>query len=201
MENIIKNTDVSGLKSLGNNNIIVNCVFLGDDIVIGNNCNISDSIISSGTFITDSYVEKSNIGKNCKVGPYTHIRPDTNIMNNCKIGNFVEIKNSQIGDGTKISHLTYVGDAIIGSNVNLGCGVVFCNYNGISKNVSIIGDNCFIGSNVNIIAPVKIEKDTYICAGTTVTNSTGEGEFVIGRVKAENKPKYKYYLKNKKKVS
>lgn len=199
MENIITNTDITHLKSIGVNNIITNCVFVGEDIIIGNNCTLIDCFVSSGTMITDSYMEKSSIGKYCSIGPYARIRPDTYIRDNCKIGNFVEIKNSQIGSGSKISHLTYVGDAIIGSNVNLGCGVVFCNYNGINKNVSIIGDNCFIGSNVNIIAPVKIQKDTYVCAGTTITSDTNEGDFVIGRTRAEIKQKYKYYLKNKRK--
>ena len=93
--------------------------------------------------------------------------------------------------------MSYIGDAIIGDKTNIGCGVVFANYNGVNKNISVVGKNCFIGSNVNIVAPVKIKDDTFVCAGTTVTSDTSEGDFVIGRVKAEVKKNYSYYLKNK----
>jgi bifunctional UDP-N-acetylglucosamine pyrophosphorylase/glucosamine-1-phosphate N-acetyltransferase len=197
--NKILHTNVENLKALGSNNYIENCKFIGRDIVIGNNCTLKNIIVGKGTLITDSYIEDSLIGKNCNIGPFSRIRPKSNIGNDCKIGNFVEIKNSQIGNGVKAGHLSYIGDAIVGDNTNIGCGVVFANYNGIDKNISVVGKNCFLGSNVNIIAPVKICDDTFVCAGTTVTDNTEEGDFLIGRVRAESKKNYMYYLKNKRK--
>lgn len=197
MKNIINNSDLTNLKSIGINNVIINTVFDGKDIVVGNNCTIKNCIIKDKTCITDSYLEESNIGSNVSIGPYSHVRPNCSIGDNCKIGNYVEIKNSTIGANTKVNHLAYIGDAIIGKNSNIGCGVIFCNYNGVEKNISIVGDNCFVGSNSNIIAPVKIANDTYICAGTTVTKNSDSGDFVIGRVNAETKPNYSYYLKTK----
>ena len=194
--NLIVRSEIFGIKEIGNNNVIINSKFIGDDIVIGNNCTIKNTVVASGTYITDSYIENSLIGKNCNVGPYSRIRPNCNIGDNCRIGNFVELKNVQLGEGVKASHLSYIGDAIVGKNTNIGCGVVFANYNGKNKNISVVGKNCFIGSNVNIIAPIKLEDDTFICAGTTVTDSTNKGDFVIGRTKAIVKSKYSFYLKN-----
>ena len=109
------------------------------------------------------------------------------MADNVKVGAFVELKNAYVGKGTKIPHLSYVGDAELGENVNVGCGVVFANYDGKKKQKSKVGNNVFIGCNVNIVAPVNIADDTYICAGTTVTKDTQPGDFVIGRVRQENK--------------
>ena len=197
MDNQIVGSDISNIKSIGHSNTIINSTFIGNNIIIGNNCTIKNTIVADGTKITDSYIEDCLLGKDCQVGPFARIRGKTNIGDMCKIGNFVEIKNSELGNCVKASHLSYIGDAIIGDNTNIGCGVVFANYNGVNKNISIVGKNCFIGSNVNVIAPVLIRDDSYICAGTTITNSTERGDFVIGRVKAESKNNYKYYLKNK----
>ena len=197
--NTIIASDISNIKEIGNNNTIINCCFTGDGIVIGNNCTLKNVSVGENSVITDSYIEDSFVGKDCKIGPFSRIRPQTNIGDGCKIGNFVEIKNSQLGKSVKAGHLAYIGDAIIGNNTNIGCGVVFANYNGVKKNISIVGNNCFLGSNVNIVAPVKIKDETYICAGTTVTNDTEEGDFVIGRIPAEIKKKYSYYLRNKQK--
>lgn len=192
-------SDISNLKEIGQNNIIINTKFVGKNIVIGNNCTIKNSIIADGTTITDSYIEDSLIGKDCKIGPFSRLRPKCNIGDGCKIGNFVELKNCQMGNGVKASHLSYIGDAIVGDDTNIGCGVVFANYNGVDKNISIVGKNCFIGSNVNVIAPIKIKDDTYVCAGTTITENTEEGDFVIGRVKDSVNKKYSFYLRNKRK--
>ena len=197
MNNIIVGSDITNLKSCGHGNTIINSKFIGNNIEIGNNCTLKNVVVAEGTFITDSFLEDCLLGKNCKVGPYSRVRGKTNIGDNCKIGNFVEIKNSELGSGVKASHLSYIGDAIIGENTNIGCGVVFANYNGVNKNISLIGKNCFIGSNVNIVAPVKIKDETYICAGTTITQDTEEGDFVIGRVKPIVKKNYCYYIKNK----
>ncbi len=197
MNNNIVGTDISDLKSIGCGNIIINCKFVGNSIEIGNNCTLKNVIVAEGTYITDSYLEDCLIGRECKIGPYTRVRGKSSIGDRCKLGNFVEIKNSELKKGVKASHLSYIGDAIIGDNTNIGCGVVFANYNGINKNISVVGKNCFIGSNVNIIAPIKIKDDTFVCAGTTITESTNNGDFVIGRVKSETKENYRYYLKNK----
>ena len=157
---------------------------------------VEDSIIGKDSEVISSHVFSSRIGENVRLGPNAHIRPNTIIGNNCRIGNFVEIKNSTIGENTKIAHLTYVGDAEIGSNCNIGCGVVFVNYNGKQKNRIKIGNNVFIGSNCNLIAPLEIEDNVYICAGTTVTKNLKEDDFVIGRLYEEIKPNRAHkYLK------
>ena len=160
---------------------------VGDGVLIKSGSVLTDVVLGAGTIIDNSIVSNSVIGENCKIGPFTHVRPNCRISDNVKIGSFVEIKNSVVGRGTKIPHLSYVGDAEIGENVNIGCGVVFANYNGKIKQKSFVGNNVFVGCNVNIIAPVKIADDTYICAGTNVTEDTHQGDFVIGRVRQENK--------------
>ena len=142
---------------------------------------IEDSRIERESEIVSSHIYGSEVGQNTRVGPNAHIRPKSKIGKNCRIGNFVEIKNSTIGDNTKIAHLTYVGDARIGKNCNIGCGVVFANYNGKEKNTIVVGDNVFIGSNCNLIAPLNIPDNVYICAGTTLTKDLREYDFVIGR--------------------
>lgn len=192
----MENSDVSHLKSLGDGNTIVDCVFDGENIVVGNNCTLKSLVVRDGTTITDSHLRDCVIGEKCSIGPYSRIRGEVLIGNNCRIGNFVEIKNAKLGNGVKASHLSYLGDVIIGDNTNIGCGVVFANYNGKEKNVSVVGKECFVGCNSTIIAPVKIADETYICAGTTVTRSTNVGDFVIGRKRAETKEKYSFYKKN-----
>ena len=195
--NNIVGSDVADIRKIGNGNTIINCKFVGNNIEIGNNCTLRNVIVADNTLITDSYLEDCIIGKDCTVGPYTRIRGKTVIGDKCRLGNFVEIKNSELGKGVKASHLAYIGDAMVGDNTNIGCGVVFANYNGVNKNISVVGKNCFIGSNVNIVAPVNIKDDTFVCAGTTITENTEEGSFVIGRVRAEENKKYRYFLKNK----
>lgn len=160
---------------------------IGNDCIIKAGSVLKDVTLEAGCIVENSTVEESLIKTGCKIGPYCHIRPNCTLGNNVKVGSFVEIKNSKIGDGTKIPHLSYVGDADIGKNVNIGCGVVFANYNGRIKQRSTVGDNVFIGCNVNIVAPVNIASNSYICAGTTVTKDTEEGDFVIGRVRQENR--------------
>lgn len=160
-------------------------------------CVINNSKIESDCNVMQSYIEDSIVQSGTTVGPFAHIRPNSVIGKNCKIGNFVEIKNSIIGDGTKISHLAYVGDAVVGKNCNIGCGVIFANFNGRQKNKIEIGDNVFVGSNCNLIAPLKIESNVYICAGTTVTQDLKADDFVIGRVKQVVKHgRANKYLKN-----
>lgn len=127
-----------------------------------------------------SHIEDSKIGKSCKVGPYARLRSNAVVGDNCRIGNFVEIKNSLLESGVKAAHLAYIGDAQIGSGSNIGCGVIFCNYDGVKKHKTVVGENCFIGSNVNLIAPVSIGGNSFIAAGTTVCQSLPERSFVKG---------------------
>lgn len=188
-----KNIFISKESMLGKNTKIENnvqilgCCKIGENVRILSGSRIEDSIIGNDCIVDSSIIKESNIGSCCKIGPFSHIRPNCILCDNVKVGSFVEIKNSIIGSGSKIPHLSYVGDAEIGENVNIGCGVVFANYNGKIKQKSKIGNNVFVGCNVNIVAPVDIADDTYICAGTTVTNDTEKGDFVIGRVRQENK--------------
>ena len=167
-------------------------------MVIMPNCYIKNCTIGNGTVFNYSQAEDAVVGNRVSVGPFARLRPKAIIGDNAKIGNFVEIKNAVVGEGSKVSHLAYVGDADIGKNCNIGCGAIFVNYNGKVKNRTIVGDNCFIGSNCNVIAPVKIESDCYICAGTTVTEDLNSDDFVIGRVRQQVKENRAHeYLKQK----
>ena len=180
------------------NNRIEGDTEIGDDVVIMPNCYIKNCNIGKGTTFNYSQAENAVVGENVSIGPFARLRPNAKICDNAKIGNFVEIKNAVIGKGSKVSHLAYVGDADVGKDCNIGCGVIFVNYNGRTKNRSTVGDNCFIGSNCNIIAPVNIASDSYICAGTTITDDVKSGDFVIGRARQEVKEGRAYkYLKNK----
>ncbi len=163
-----------------NNNIIGNTV-IGKGTVIMPNCIITDSIIGENAKVTAAVMEEARVGDNTTVGPFAYLRKGACIGNHCRIGDFVEIKNSVIGDYTKASHLAYVGDVTIGERCNVGCGVIFVNYDGKKKHRSTVEDNCFIGSNCNIIAPVTLRANSYIAAGTTVTDETPNDSFVIGR--------------------
>lgn len=179
-----------------NNNVYIGEVSIGDNTRILHNNTLIDSVIGQDSSITDSYIEDSTIGDGVEVGPFAHIKAGSIIGDGAVIGNYVEVKNSTIGRKTKIKHLTYVGDATIGDNCNIGCGVIFANYNGRKKNRITIGNNCFIGSNVSLIAPLSIADDCYICAGATVTSDLKKGDFVIGRVRETIKPDRAYdYLK------
>lgn len=163
-----------------------NC-FIGDRCVIRSGSVLVDTVLGEGCEVENSKIEKSQFGKNCHIGPFANVRCGCVVGDCVKVGAFVEIKCAFIASGCKMAHLSYIGDAQLGENVNVGCGVVFANYDGKKKQRSIVGNNVFIGCNVNIIAPVNIADDTYICAGTTVTKDTQKGDFVIGRVRQENK--------------
>ena len=167
------------------NNRIEGNTVIGDNVVLLPNNYIVDTVIGEGTTINYSQSEDAVIGKNCKIGPFSRLRPKAKLGDDVHVGNFVEIKNANVGDGTKANHLAYVGDADIGKGCNIGCGAIFVNYNGKIKQRSVVGDNCFIGSNCNVIAPVVIEKNSYVCAGTTVTHNVKEDDMVIGRVREQ----------------
>jgi len=171
---------------------------------------LKNSIVEETVVIkANTYMEEAHVGKNTSVGPFARLRPGTKLGKNVKIGNFVEIKKSQIGDESKISHLSYLGDAIVGKNVNIGCGFITCNYDGVNKHITEIGNNAFIGSDVQAIAPIHIGDDTYVASGTTLTKNVNKGALAIARQKQENKEAYAERLrarmlaaaKNKKKES
>lgn len=159
---------------------------IGDDCKILPNTRIENSVILEKCIIESSVICDSFVGKNTSIGPFAYLRPKTKVLNNVKIGNFVEVKNSIVGNNTKVPHLSYVGDSDIGENCNLGCGVITVNYNGKDKNRTVIKDNCFVGCNSNLIAPVIVESNSYIAAGTTVIKKVTSKSLAIGRVRQKN---------------
>lgn len=156
---------------------------IGEDVFIGMNTTIEDSEIADSVEITQSVIEKSTIHSGADVGPHSHLRPESVIGENAHIGNYVEIKKATIGEATKIGHHTYVGDAEVGKNVNIGCGVVFANYDGKAKSKTIVGDDSFIGSNSNLVAPVKLGEKTFIAAGSTITEEVPSDALGIARAR------------------
>lgn len=168
------------------NNIIEGNTKIGEDCLILQNCRIANSVIENGVEIQASVVLDSKIGENTTVGPFAYIRPESTIGKDARIGDFVEIKKSTIGDNTKVSHLTYIGDAEVGSGCNFGCGTVVVNYDGKAKHKTVIGDNSFIGCNTNLVSPVKVGDNSYIAAGSTITLEVKEGDLAIARAKQKN---------------
>ncbi len=153
---------------------------------IGPNSMIRDSVIGEGTTVNASQVNESTVGCHTTVGPFTYVRPNCRIGDHCRVGDFVEMKNSVIGDGTKISHLTYVGDSDVGERVNFGCGTVTTNYDGHKKYRCTIGDDVFLGCNTNLIAPVTLGNGSYTAAGTTVTDDVPADALAIARSRQTN---------------
>ncbi len=160
---------------------------IGEGCVLLPNNRISKSTVGNGTEVASSVLTSATVGEACHVGPFAYLRPGSCVGNHIKIGDFVEIKNSNIGDGTKISHLTYVGDADVGKDVNLSCGVVFSNYDGRNKYRTIVEDGAFIGCNTNLVAPVKVGKNGYTAAGSTITEDVPEDALAIARARQTNK--------------
>lgn len=154
---------------------------IGSGCKIGPYASIENSVIGNDTSVKKSEIIDAVVGDKTTVGPFAYLRPNANIGNNCKIGDFVEVKNAIFGDGSKASHLSYIGDAEVGKNVNIGCGVVFVNYDGKNKFKSIVKDNAFLGSNSNLVAPLIIEEDTFIATGSTITEDVPNGCLAIAR--------------------
>jgi bifunctional UDP-N-acetylglucosamine pyrophosphorylase/glucosamine-1-phosphate N-acetyltransferase len=163
---------------------------IGEDCVIGPNAEITASEVGDGAAIKFSVIAESIVGPESAVGPYANLRPGSKLGRGCKIGDFVELKNAVLDDGSKVSHLSYVGDAVVGKDVNIGCGAITVNYDGFNKAVTEIGDHAFIGSNVNLIAPVKVGDGAYVVAGSTVTQDVPAGDLAIARERQVNKPGY-----------
>ena len=185
--------DIRGNLQVGRDVVIdVNCVFegdvtLADGVVIEPNCIIINSTIAKGSHIKAfSHIEDSVLADDCDIGPYARLRPGTDLAEGVKIGNFVETKKAVIAKGSKINHLSYVGDAVIGSDVNIGAGTITCNYDGVNKSKTEIGDNAFIGSNSALVAPVKIGAGATIGAGSVITKNVGDADLAIGRAKQTN---------------
>lgn len=188
-----------GKNCIIENSVIKNCIILDNciiknselnDCIIYNNCIISNStifnkvIIERETKITNSQIyNETHIGSNCTVGPFAHIHDFSDIGDNCRIGNYVEIKKSIVEEKTKIAHLSYIGDATIGKSVNVGAGVIFCNYDGKNKHKTNVGNNTFIGSNSILIAPITIGKNCKIGAGSCVTKDVDDNSFYLSRTK------------------
>jgi bifunctional UDP-N-acetylglucosamine pyrophosphorylase / glucosamine-1-phosphate N-acetyltransferase len=173
------------------NVVIEGLVILGDRVTIGpgvvlRNCRIGhDSEI-----LAHSLIEEAEIGEGCHIGPFARLRPGTQLADQARIGNFVEVKKSQIGRGSKVNHLSYIGDTTMGSGVNIGAGTITCNYDGANKHQTTIGDNAFIGSDTQLVAPVSIGEGATIGAGSTITRDTPAGQLTLSRSKQVSYPNW-----------
>lgn len=195
-------TYISPLVKVGRDTTIYPNVFIHGKTVIGKGCTIFpnvriiDSTIKNNAIIRDAcLIEESTVGQEAEVGPMAHLRPATSLGKRVKVGNFVEIKKSNIGDNSKAGHLAYIGDAEIGRNVNIGAGTITCNYDGTNKHKTIIGDNVFIGSDSQLVAPVTIDRGSYIGAGSTITRDVPKESLSTSRAKQKT---FKNWVKNKK---
>ena len=182
--------DIRGSLACGQDvSIDVNCVFegdvvLGNDIVIGPNCVLKNVRIKAGTRVEAfSHLEDAEVGAHCRIGPYARLRPGTQLDEHVHIGNFVEVKKSTVGAGSKANHLAYIGDSEVGKNVNIGAGTITCNYDGVNKSKTIIGDGAFIGSDSTLVAPVTIGAGAYIGAGSTITKQAPPAKLTLTRAK------------------
>ena len=206
-----KTTYVDRAVEIGRDTVLYpNCILqgktkIGERCIIESNSKISDSIIGNEVTIrSNSVITESKIEEGASIGPFAHLRPLTEVKPKAKIGNFVEVKKSVIGKGSKANHLAYIGDSLVGEEVNIGAGTITCNYDGFEKHQTIIGDRVFVGSNVELVAPVKVGSRSWIGAGTTVTKDVPEGALAISRVKQKNikgwsKKTELHHKKNKKK--
>ena len=185
--------DVRGRLTVGQDvSIDVNCVFIGevelaDGVVIGPNCVIENSRIGADTVVkANSVLEQAEVGNGCDIGPFARLRPGTRLAAGAKIGNFVETKKAVIGAGSKVNHLSYIGDTQVGEHANIGAGTITCNYDGINKHQTTIGDGAFIGSNTSLVAPVSIGNNATIGAGSTITGDVKDDQLAVARGKQRN---------------
>ncbi len=190
--------DVRGTLVCGRDVAIdVNCVFegavaLGDRVSVGANCVLKNVQVAAGTRIEPfCHFEDAEIGANCRLGPYSRIRPGTVLAEDVHVGNFVEVKASRVGAGSKANHLAYVGDSEVGRNVNIGAGTITCNYDGANKHRTIIEDDVFIGSDTQLVAPVRVGRGATLGAGTTLTKDAPPGELTLSRVRQSTIPGWK----------
>ena len=185
-------TFIEGSVKIGRDTIIYPYTWLegsteiGEDCEIGPNARFTNVKVGNDNHLQFIYAHDCEVKNYVTAGPYVHLRPDTVISDHVKIGNYVEVKNSNVGEGTKLPHLTYIGDSDIGSGVNMGCGCITVNYDGKKKHRTIIGDNAFVGCNTNLVAPVTVQANTYIGAGSTITKEVPENALGIARAKQKN---------------
>jgi len=196
--------DVRGSLACGRDVAVdVNCVFegevkLGDGVSVGANCVLKDVTVGAGTRVEPfCHLEDADIGADCRIGPYARIRPGTRLAEGVHIGNFVEVKASSIGAGSKANHLTYIGDSEVGRNVNVGAGTIVCNYDGANKHRTVIEDDVFIGSDTQLVAPVRVGRGATLGAGTTLTQDAPAGELTLSRVKQVSIPGWERPVKKK----
>lgn len=184
-----ENTYIGSDVVIGRDTVILpGCVLegssvIGEDCEIGPNSRLTDTKLGDGVKFQTSTAIESEIGNGTTVGPYAYIRPNCHIGNNVKVGDFVEVKNSNIGDGTKIPHLAYIGDTDAGEKINFGCGSIMVNYDGKKKHRTTVEDNVFVGCNVNLVAPVTVKKGSYIAAGSTITKDVSEDVLAVARAR------------------
>jgi bifunctional UDP-N-acetylglucosamine pyrophosphorylase/glucosamine-1-phosphate N-acetyltransferase len=185
--------DQRGDISSGIDNFIdINCIFegmvtIGNNVSIGANCHVTDSTIGDGVqILPNTILESTIVGARSVVGPFARLRPGTELASDTKVGNFVETKKALVGKGSKINHLSYVGDAQLGENVNIGAGTITCNYDGVNKHQTDISDGVFIGSNSTLVAPIKVGKDGFVAAGSTVTSEVPNENLAVARAKQRN---------------
>jgi len=190
--------DVRGSLECGRDvSIDVNCVFegsvrLGDRVRVGPHCVLRNTTIAADTEVQAfSLLDEAEIGARCRIGPYARLRPGANLAEDVHIGNFVEVKASRIGAGSKANHLSYIGDAQIGARVNVGAGTITCNYDGASKHRTVIEDDCFIGSDATLVAPVKIARGSYVGAGSTISKDTPADQLTVARARQVSLPAWK----------
>ncbi len=170
---------------------------VGEDCVIGPAAQLMNAHVADGAEVVRSVVTDSRVGSGSSVGPFAYVRPGSDIGERVKIGDFVEVKNSNIGNDTKVSHLAYIGDSDVGTGVNVACGVVTANYDGFRKHRTIIGHDSFVGCNVNLVAPVEIGDGSYIATGSTITEPVPAGSFAIARERQTTKVGYAAVLRTR----
>ena len=163
---------------------------IGEGTLIGSNSEIDNCIIGNDSVIRQSVVKNSKIGTKANIGPFAHIRPETSVGDRARVGNFVEVKKSELGADTKVSHLSYIGDATLGKNINIGCGTITVNFDGVHKHQTIIEDDAFIGCNTNLIAPITVGEGALVAAGSTITDDVPKDALAIARAKQSSKEGY-----------
>jgi bifunctional UDP-N-acetylglucosamine pyrophosphorylase/glucosamine-1-phosphate N-acetyltransferase len=196
--------DVRGVLECGRDvSIDVNCVFegrvtLGDGVTVGPNCVLRNCGIRNETeVLAFSHLDDAEVGERCRIGPYARLRPGAQLAEEVHVGNFVEVKASRLGAGSKANHLAYIGDSEIGARVNYGAGSITCNYDGASKNRTVIEDDCFIGSDTTLVAPVRVARGSYIGAGSTISKDTPAGQLTVARARQVSVPGWKPKKKEK----
>jgi bifunctional UDP-N-acetylglucosamine pyrophosphorylase/glucosamine-1-phosphate N-acetyltransferase len=190
--------DVRGALECGRDvSIDVNCVFegrvsLGDNVRVGPSCVLKNVSIGAGTeVLAFSHLDDAELGERCRVGPFARLRPGASLAEDVHVGNFVEVKASRLGAGSKANHLSYLGDSEVGRRVNVGAGTITCNYDGAAKHRTVIEDDCFIGSDATLVAPVRIARGSYIGAGSTISKDTPPGQLTVARARQVSIPSWK----------